>query len=126
MQQIQATVPILAAFEIFRLVAQEARRQRVPFVVVMRQMVTGLEEAINEDVPEDLIPGSCGALFDAAFEVQRRVLCMVLNEVETTLEDEERLDDELVDECVERVKDKVIRLSHRVAVTEKGVAPLRE
>lgn len=123
---IQPTVIVMASFEVFPLVGQEARRQQASLVGVMRQMVAGLEEVDIEKVPEDIIPGSCGALFDAVFEVQRRVLRMVLNEVESTLEEEEQLDGELVNECVERVKGKLIRLSQSVVVTEVGVAPLRE
>jgi hypothetical protein len=124
--QIQATTLILAGFEIFDLVRQEARRQQVPFVDTLRQVLAGLEEVDIEKVPEDIIPGWCGVLFDAAIGVHQQVLRMVLNEVDTTLEVEEQVDDELIGECVMRVKDKVIRLSHYVAVTEKIVAPLRE
>lgn len=124
--QIQSTALILAGFEIFDLVRQEAHRQQVPFVDTMRQVVAGLEEVDIEKVPEDIIPGWCGALFDSAIGIHEQVLRMVLNEVDTTLEVEEQVNDDLVDECVMRVKGKVIRLSHHVAVTEKVVAPLRE
>lgn len=116
---------MLAAFEMFRIIEQRARRTGIPAVSIIREALGAFEIVQNDEIPHDIIPGSFGALFDATFELRRTLLRLVLSEIESRAGGDE-IDDDLVSACVARTKERVLRLSHNIAVTKEGVVSLSE
>ena len=111
---------MLAAFEVFRAIEQRARRTGTPAVSIIREALEAFEVVQNDEISGDIIPGSFGALFDTTFEMRRSMFRLVLSEIESRAGGNE-IDDELVSECVARTKERVLRLSHNIAVTKEGV-----